>query len=459
MLLPLVAFILVTTSPIPVKDFKAMYFSARCLLQHCDPYNEDEVSRIYRAEGRDFPLEAAIDRQTATRYVYPPTAFAFTVPFAMLPWGPARILWMLLTVGGLIFASILAWNLEANCAPILSGVLIGYLLANSEVLIVLSNPSGIAISLCVIAVWCFLEERFVLAGILCLAVSLAVKPQDSGLVWLYFLLAGGVFRKRALQTILVTVAISLPCVLWVWHVSPHWIQELHSNILAFAVHGGLNDPGPSSRYANSLVDLQVVISLFRDNPRVYNPVSYLVCAPLLLVWVFATLRSRPSLARTRLAIAAIAALTMLPVHHHFYDAKLLLLTIPACAMLWAEGGFIGWLALLVNSAGFVLTGDISWTILFRLIDNLHPSTADTAGRILAAMQVIPVPLILLVMGIFYLWVYVRRCSASTVSAGSGGLGETPVAPALTDSGMYRKRQIGTMIPSLLDATQRKRDGA
>jgi len=335
----------------------------------------------------------------------------------MLPWGTARILWMVLTAGSLIFASLLAWDLGANHAPILSGILIGYLLANSEVLINLGNPSGIAISLCVAAVWCFLRERFVPAGILCLAVSLAVKPQEAGLIWLYFLLAGEVYRKRALQVLLATVAISLPGVLWVWHISPHWMQELHANILAFAVHGGLNDPGPSSNWAHGLVDLQVVISVFKDDPHIYNPVSYLLCAPLLLAWVFVTLRSRLSPARACLAIAAIAALSLLPVHHHLYDTKLLLLTVPACAMLWAEGGLIGWLALLVNTAGFVLTGDISWTYLFRFINNLHLSTnpylstAGTAGRILAAIQVFSVPLILLVMSVFYLVVYVRRCSA------------------------------------------------
>jgi hypothetical protein len=88
------------------------------------------------------------------------------------------------------------------------------------------------VSLSAVAVWCFLRERFVLAGILCLAVALAVKPQDSGLVWLYFLRAGGVYRKRALQTLLATAVLSLPGVLWVWHASPHWFAEWQSNVAA-----------------------------------------------------------------------------------------------------------------------------------------------------------------------------------------------------------------------------------
>lgn len=414
----LLGYLLVTTSPTPMKDFKSSYYSTRCLMQHCDPYQEREVLRIYRAEGGESPLESATNREAATRYVYPPTAFSFTAPLAMLPWGIARILWIIITAGSLLIASLLAWNLGADHAPILSGVLIGYMLANSEVLMVLGNPSGIAISLCVVAVWCFLRERFVSAGILCLAISLAVKPQEAGLVWLYFLMAGGIHRKRALQTLLATIFLSLPGLLWAWHISPHWMQELHSNIQVFAVHGELNDPGPSSNWAHGLVDLQVVISFFRDDPRIYNPVSYFICAMLLLVWVLVTLRARPSPAKTWLALAAIAPLTLLPVHHHLYDTKLLLLTVPACAMLWAEGGLTGRLALLVNAAGFVFTGDISWSILYLFINHLRLHTVGTVDRLLAMIPVASVPLIMLVIGAFYLWVYERRCSHPAARASS-----------------------------------------
>jgi Glycosyltransferase family 87 len=401
-------------APAPFVDFRVLYYPARCLIQHCDPYKESEMLRIYQADVANHPSDTDKVRLTVTRYVYQPTAFSFTLPFAMLPWGPAHILWMTLTVGSLIFASVLMWNLGANDAPLVSGVLIGFLLANSELLVITGNAAGIAISLCAVAVWCFLRERFVPVGILCFAISLAVKPHDTGLVWLYFLLAGGVFRKRALQTLMVTVALGVPAVLWVWRVAPHWMQELHSNIMAYSVRGSLIDPGPASTGSHGLglqLDLQAVISVFRDDPRIYNPVSYLVFAPLLIVWAIITLRSRSTPARTWLALAAIAALSMLPLYHRLYDSKLLLLTVPACAMLWAEGGLIGRFALLLNTAAFVLTGDLFWGIFLGILSHLHVSTTGLSGQILMAVQVFPAPLILLVMGIFYLWVYVQSCTA------------------------------------------------
>jgi len=399
-------------SPVAMVDFRGLYYPARCLLQHGDPYAGSEVLRIYQAEGADHHLDTARVRQVATQYVNFPTAFSLTAPVAMLSWRPAHLLWITLTIGSLIFASFLMWGLGADYAPIVSGALIGFLLANSELPVITGNMAGIAIALCVVAVWCFLRERFVLAGVLCLALSLACKPHDTGLVWLYFLLAGGVYRKRALQTLLATVAVSLPAVLWVWHVAPHWMQEWRFNLLAFSAHGAINDPGLSSPGAHGIgmvVSLQEVISVYWNDPRIYNSATYLICAPLLLVWALATLRYRPSPRTVLLALAAIAALSMLPLYHRQQDTKLLLLTVPACAMLWAEGGPTGWLALLVNSAAFVLTGDLPWAILLGFIGHMRAPTTALGTQMLIAVQVFPVPLILLVTGIFYLWVYVRRC--------------------------------------------------
>jgi hypothetical protein len=410
----LLGFLLVSPTPAAMQDFRVVYYPARCLLHHRDPYRESEVLATYQAEGGEHPSETAADRQIVIRHIYPPTAFSLTALFAMMPWWLARVLWMVLTAGSLLLASFLAWDLGADYAPILSGALIGFLLANSEVLIVLGNPSGVVISLCVIAVWCFVRERFVFAGILGMAIGLLVKPQDAGLVWLYFLLAGGIYRKRAMQTFATAVVLGLPGILLVWRVSPHWMQELHANILAFSVHGGITDPGPASTGstgAGMMINLQTVLSSFRDDPRIYNTATYFLCALPFIAWAFVTVRYRSSPERTWLAIAAIAPLSLLPVYHHLYDAKLLLLTVPACAMLWAAGGRLGRFALLLNIVGFAFTGDVSWTILFRLIGSLH---LFTPGWALMVMEVFPVPLILSAMSIFYLWIYFSRGSKTAL---------------------------------------------
>ncbi|MGO9636822.1 MAG: glycosyltransferase family 87 protein, partial [Terracidiphilus sp.] len=322
-------------------DFKGIYYDTRCLFQHADPYKPGEPLRAYLADGeRLLPDESGL-RQNLTWDVYFPTASIFFAPFVMLPWVPAHILWMILTAASLVFAGFLMWNIGANYSPLISGAMICFILANSEILFLLGNSAGIVVCLCVVAVWCFLRDRFIWAGVLCLAASLAIKPHDAGFVWLYFLLAGAPYRKRALQTLLVTAVLGLAAIVWVTPIAPHWMQELHSNLLANSSPGSLSDPRPANfdgRLPWTVIDLQTVFSVFRDNPRFYNLATYLVFGPLLLVWIIVTLRSRFSQARAWLALAGIAALSMLPVYHRPYDAKLLLLTVPACAMLWAEGG-------------------------------------------------------------------------------------------------------------------------
>lgn len=401
-----------SSTSVSMVDFKAVYYPARFLLQHGDPYSENQLQHFCRVEGSESQTNMRISCDIVALDVYLPTAFPFILPLALLPWGAAHVIWIFLTAGSFILASCLMWELGAAYSPGISGGLLCLFLAGSELLIEVGNTAGIIVSLCVIAVWCFLSERFKLAGMFCLAISLLVKPQDAGFIWLYFLLAGGIYRKRALQTLLLTAVLGLPGILWVSHVAPNWIQEWHSNILMASAHGGVNDPGPASvdpraHYA-ILISLQTVMSVFRDDPRIYNPATYLICAPLLLVWVRTTLQKRSSPSDAWLALAAITALSMLPLYHRQHDAGLLLLTVPACSMLWSEGGPIAWFALVLTTLGSILTSAIPMQLLALLTIGLRASTSGMPGELLTVLLCRPAPLILLAMSAFYIWVFVRR---------------------------------------------------
>jgi len=402
----LMGFLLSPRSSGAIEDFIAEYYSAHALMHHLDPYNQDQVLRVYRAEGGERSLALERDREIATRFVYPPSALADIVPFALLKWRAASVLWMLVSSISLIAAACLAWDLTARNAPILGGLFAGFILANSEVLVVLSNPSELSISLCVIAVWCFSRNRLIPIGILVLSLSLLLKPQIGGLIWVYFLLAGGgLSRKRALQTLGVTTALALPFILWVSAVAPHWMQELRGNLVAFAARGGLNDPGPSSPFANQFVDLQVVFSRFRDDPGFYNLASYAVSAPFLIAWAVIAAKARAVPETTQIALAAIAPLSLLPFHHHLYDSKLLLLMIPALGLLWSKRGPIGWTGLVLTSAAFLLTGDLTESLFLRAVDMMRPTPGGREEWLVDALRVFPFPCILLLAGCFYLYVY------------------------------------------------------
>jgi hypothetical protein len=102
-------------------------------------------------------------------------------------------------------------------------------------------------------------------------------------------------------------------------------------------------------------------------------------------------------------------LTLLVTYHRPYDTKLLLLAVPACAMLWAEGGRIARLALLATTAAIAVTGDFPLSILVILAKRIQQDTTVLPGKLLFILLFRPVPLILLADCIFYLWVYLRRC--------------------------------------------------
>ena len=402
--------VLSTTSRVDMIDYRAMYYPARCIMHHCDPYSEIDVLNLARSEGGVRPSDTDRSNSHFARYLYLPTTFTITVPFALLPWEVSRTLWMAFIGMGFIAAAFLMRDVGSIHAPFLAGTLAGFFLANNELLMVVGNVAGIAIVLCIIAAWCFVCNRFVGCGIFFFAMSLLLKPHDSGLVWLYFLLAGGIYRRRALQTFTATVALGLPGVVWTYIVAPNWIHEFLENLAVDAMPGQRADPAIASLGSHGLsmmVNLQTIFSSFWHDPRIYNNASFLVCGPILLVWIMAVLRSRHTPSTAWIALASAAALTMLPFYHRQYDTKLLLLTIPGCALLWSEGGAVGWIALILECAAFMLTGDLSWIALLALLEHGLPTKMALTESILKYVQIFSSPLTLLLIGSFYLWVYVR----------------------------------------------------
>lgn len=348
--------------------------------------------------------------------VYLPTALLLVAPFAVLGWGAAQVLWTIFTIGLFTIACCLIWSVAADYSLPVATCLLAFMLANSEVVYAFGNAAGIAISLCAIAVWCFFTRRFAFAGVVCLAASLAIKPHDSAAVWLYLLVLGGAYRRRALQALLVACGLGVLAAVWTYQVSPHWIQEIGSNLELVSLKGGIADPGPagiSNGTGGMVISLQSVVSVFRDDPRFYNPATWVICAPLFMAWLSRTLRVVTSNAQIWLALAAIASLSMLPVYHRPYDAKLLLLAAPACAAIWAQGGVRRWVALVTTSAAILVTSDLPSTVLTTLSRRLPThSSAGIASQILVIVLTRPAPMILLAMSIFYVWVYVRHTERS-----------------------------------------------
>jgi Glycosyltransferase family 87 len=411
--------IIALTSYSGMGAFKAVFYGARCLMRHSDPYNPAVLQHAYEADGGRYspdPAAAFLFRRAMLVCVNLPTSMLLVAPLALLPLKMATLFWMALNAAGLLLAALLIWGVAETQALKAATIFICILLLNCELVFGLGNFAGIVISLCVIAVWCFLEERSEYAGVLCLGISLVIKPHDAAMVWFYFLLAGGVYRKRALQAAVVAAVLAVPAILWVSHVSPQWTQEIRSNLGLLSAHGSVNDPGPESltfHSADYVISLQGTFSLFRDEPRFYNLASYLICGSLLLVGAIRVLTSRFTKENAWIALAAIAALSMLPVYHRGYDAKLLLLTVPACSLLWTTDARLKWAAGLLTGFALLSTADVPSSVLLTIMNSLKIGTVSILGKVLTVFVFHPAPLFLLATGVFYLWVYFRRTAESS----------------------------------------------
>ncbi len=417
----LVGFALGKAVAVSTADFRVVYFAARCLIEHGDPYQETQLADTYIKGQGTTPKDSQITRSTEYRYNYLPTAFIVTLPFAVLPFHIAQALWLIVTASSLIFASFLVWDVAALYAPVLSGALIGLTLANSELILMLGNPAGIAVSLCIIGVWCLVVRRYQFVGILCFAISLMLKPHVAGLVWLYFLMSDRNSRNKALQILMTVAMLSVPIAILMGTRAPHWFSEWRSVMAAFSSRGDINDPGPSSMAAHGIgmmINLQTVFSLIKNEPSFYDSASYVLGLLLLCPLLYLTARKKASEELCWFALSAYASISMLPVYHRVYDARILILAVPMTAILWKRRSQYSKISVFIGATTIVLTGAIPWGIFLRISSGLHPST-NFSKSIAVISQVAPVPVILLISSVFYLRAYWVEAQAENPSISTG----------------------------------------
>jgi hypothetical protein len=390
--------------------FPGIYYGTQCLLQHCDPYQPQQLQNFYAAAGAIPAGESAARLQAVTLYVNLPTTFLFVAPFTLLPLHAALPLWCGLLVLTFLIATLLMWQLGAVHARPLALLLACVILSNSFIVFSGGNTAGFVVALTVIASWCLLQQRHEFLGVLCLAAALTIKPHDSGLVWLYFLIAAPHLRKRALQSAAIAGALTLVSVAWVSFQVPRWLPELRTNLAIISAPGGINEPGPGSLGVGTpdmIVDLQTVFSIVHNSPSFYNSATWLVCGVLFVLWVRAVLRA-PFTPRTAwFALASASALSMLVTYHRSYDARLLLLAIPACALLWAGGGAAARIGLAITAVAVLFTADLPLTLVSIANEHLPMTAPGITAKLTAILLGRPAPLCLLATAIFHLWAFQR----------------------------------------------------
>ena len=312
-------------------DFATVYAASRCWINHENPYARADLTLELTRAGAPAGLIREQDQHVSA---YPISVMPLEAPFAWLPWRAANATWCLFSLGcfaaSLIillrnFVSLPAKLVAGSCCLFFSPTYVG---------ILNGNPSVASISLVVVSLYLALINQRWVSGIL-FALTLCAKPQIAFCSLLAFLL-----WKRWLPLFIGlagTTAVTLFACLWISSFGQtwQWWKSLKQNAASLASPGGLIDPRPSSPYACGFLNGQTLSYLLTANATLAEGLVLILTAGLLVLYF--QLRKRDNTTDDRIDAAFLAAITLMVAYHRYYDGQLLLVVIPAVALLWQRG--------------------------------------------------------------------------------------------------------------------------
>jgi len=193
------------------------------------------------------------------------------------------------------------------------------------------NPSLIVTGLLLFCVFDEAESRKILR-LICIAIACLLKP-PLALPLVVLVLFKDPKRTRdgwIATALLALIFLALGLYTFLPPGMAHWRLDLSQN-LALGQRGGMN-PSLRGLPSNTLLNIATLPGYFVTNPISIRLISFVVVVTLAVLYLIALNRLRKSaLWKTNgylLAVATLAALTLLPVYHRFCDIGVLLLAVP-----------------------------------------------------------------------------------------------------------------------------------
>jgi hypothetical protein len=405
-------------------DFVPVYTGARCLLNGCNPYDTAQLDAQYFQSGG--PAAQRPDWKK-TPPVYLPSTFLVISPLAMFRLPVARVLWVALNALLFIACVVFVWSQtppSSRWLPTILGSL--FLITPTSLhLIGSGQPAAFAISLVIIGTLLYLRNRYIPLATVLLMLSLAVKPQMGGLIVLYLLFRKIHWRQAALALGgALALFLLAGLMLKLQPASAHWASDLRAGLADSEKPGSPNDPRPTNREA-MLANLQAVTSVFVADEKSYKALSYGIVLAMLAVWMIGVLKSNSGLASHYLALAALSVISLLPVYHRDYDARLLVLTIPAISIIYQRRRLFG---AIVAAAAILQIVSISIQLPVQAWVDLHGEAQGfLRSRVLFVLLMRQQEVELLVLAGLYL------AAMFIVRVPAGGAMEDPSAIEALDS--------------------------
>lgn len=313
-------------------DFVTLYAGSICLTRACNPYSVPDLeSTLVHARGTEVRQDWSDQLP-----IYPPSTLFLLLPFSPLSYSAASTLWY--TISLAVYAFGLAWlyfvspqRLQSPWYARLFAVLLGVHFPKMLQCLGFGNPSLLVTGLLLFAVFDDGEQRRTLRLAAALVASLLKPPLAIPLAAL-FLLREPAHLRRAWRPAVVLVALFAISAVAAWAIpSSHtWPADLRANLALGQLHG--MNPSLRGAASNVILNLANLPGYFTTNTALIAWLSRVAFLALAAVFLAALRR----LYRTPqwptsgylVSVAALSALTLLPVYHRFCDIGILLLSVP-----------------------------------------------------------------------------------------------------------------------------------
>ena len=310
-------------------DFSTLYAAARCWLHNENAYSAPALKHELESAGAP---DSIVRDQDVNVSVYLPSAMPPTAPVAVLPWRAANSLWCLLALaafGASVWLIVGQLDLRVWAKWMVAGLAV--LFSPTYVGLFDGNPSVLCISCVALAICLALNLRPWSSAVL-LGVALCFKPQIAFCALCVFILWRLWRPVIAAFAIACAAGITGVIVASSFGTNWQWLKLEQSNVALSFASGGTSDPSPSGPVAWQMLNGQTIASYVIHNAGLANLAVWLFAAGLALAYLWLRRKDRPP-SKWR-DVSFFAAVTLIVTYHRYYDAQLLLLTIPLLVALW-----------------------------------------------------------------------------------------------------------------------------
>lgn len=310
-------------------DFISPYMQTKAWLRGEDPYDPLVVAKLWPAEVEtpSYLLPQNLDTTVPARHgipsPYPLTAFPLLIPFALVNWPVAILLWTGLNLISFVVAVrflLTLARIEGRRTEALLVVLAALAFAPFHTAIAAANMVLVVLALGMLAARNVERDRHLAAGLL-LAAAAALKP-TAALCFILYAAARGRWRSVAIAAAAGAVLFSIAD-LRLWFAGAHWMGSCLLNAQRMFAAGAIDDFTPANAARFDLLNLQLVVFQLLGNKFWTEIVSGIVVGGLLGFWALAWRKQRAP-EDGLLDLATLATLSLLPFYHRFTDGGLLL---------------------------------------------------------------------------------------------------------------------------------------